>query len=41
MTIELDSDLNVISVSDGADPMICLPKVNLLKIKEQSIVDVF
>ena len=39
--IKFDSDLNVLYVEEGADPMICVPKVNLLKTKEPSIVDIF
>jgi len=39
--IEFDSDLNVRYVDEGSDPMVCVPKVDLLKIKEPSIVDVF
>ncbi|MFC1850508.1 hypothetical protein ACFL27_09985 [candidate division CSSED10-310 bacterium] len=39
--IEFDSDLNVRYVDDGSDPMICVPKVNLVETKESSIVDIF
>ena len=39
--IELDSDLNVIYVDEGSDPMVCVPKVNVFEAKEPSIVDIF
>ena len=39
--IDIDSDLNIRYVDDGSDPMICVPKVNLLETKEPSIVDIF
>ena len=39
--IEFDSDLNVLYVEEDSDPMICVPKVNLLETKEPSIVDIF
>lgn len=39
--IELDSALNVIAVDQEADPMISVPLVNLVELKEPCIVDVF
>ena len=39
--IELDSELNIKNVTDGSDPMFCLPIVPLAKTKHPSIVDVF
>ncbi len=39
--IGLDSDLNISNVTDGSDPMFCLPIVSLAKTKAPSIVDVF
>ena len=39
--IEIDNDLNVISFDPGSDPMTCIPKINLVKTKEPSIVDIF
>jgi hypothetical protein len=39
--IELDSDLNIKKVTDGSEPMFCLPIVPLANTKEPSIVDVF
>ncbi|MBW2217327.1 MAG: hypothetical protein JRF34_09060 [Deltaproteobacteria bacterium] len=39
--IELDSDLNIINVPDGSDPMFCLPLVSLAKTKSPGIVDIF
>ena len=39
--ISLDSELNISNVTDGSDPMFCLPIVPLAKTKEPSIVDVF
>ncbi len=41
MKIEFDSDLNVKYVDEGSDPMVCVPRVNLLETKEPSIVDIF
>ena len=41
MRIELDSALNLIAVDDGSDPMISVPLVNLVELKEPCIVDVF
>jgi hypothetical protein len=39
--IALDSELNITNVTDGSDPMFCLPLVPLEKTKSPSIVDVF
>jgi len=39
--IALDSELNITNVTDGSDPMFCLPLVPLAKTKNPSIVDVF
>jgi len=39
--IALDSELNITNVTDGSDPMFCLPIVPLANTKEPSIVDVF
>jgi len=39
--IALDSDLNIANVTDGSDPMFCLPFVSLAKTKRPSIVDLF
>jgi len=39
--IALDSELNITNVTDGSDPMFCLPIVPLAKTKSPSIVDVF
>ncbi len=39
--IELDSDLNILNVTTGSDPMFCLPIVPLAKTKSPSIVDIF
>jgi len=41
INIEFDSDLNVKYVDEGADPIVCVPMVNLVKTKEPSIVDIF
>ncbi len=41
MKIEVDSDLNVKYVDEGSDPMVCVPRANLLETKEPSIVDIF
>ncbi len=41
MRIEFDNDLNVLYVDEGSDPMISIPKVNLVETKEPSIVDIF
>jgi len=39
--IALDSELNIKKVTDGSDPMFCLPIVTLANTKEPSIVDIF
>ena len=39
--IALDSDLNISMVTDGADPMFCLPLVPLADTKEASIINIF
>jgi hypothetical protein len=41
MEILLDSELNIKKVTDGSDPMFCLPIVPLANTKEPSIVDIF
>ena len=41
MEIALDSELNIKNVTDGSDPMVCLPLVTLAKTKKPSIVDIF
>jgi hypothetical protein len=39
--IEIDSALNIISMTEGADPMYSMALINTDKMKEKSIVDVF
>jgi hypothetical protein len=39
--IRFDSELNLLELEPGSDPMVCIPRVDLLKIKEDSIVDIF
>lgn len=39
--IEIDSDLNLRHVDEGANPYIFVPSVNLDKTKEDSIIDIF
>ncbi len=41
MKIELDGDLNIISVDEGSEPMYCITLMDTAKIKEPSIVDIF
>jgi len=41
MEIVLDSELTIKKVTDGSDPMFCLPVVPLANTKEPSIVDIF
>jgi hypothetical protein len=41
MTIELDSNLNIISVDKGSEPMYCIALMNTDKTKDPSIVDIF
>ena len=39
--IALDSELNITDVTEGADPMFCVPLVSLAKTKRPGIVDIF
>ena len=39
--IAIDSELNIANVTDGSEPMFCLPLVSLAKTKSPGIVDVF
>jgi hypothetical protein len=39
--IALDSELNIQNVTDGSDPMFCLPIASLANTKSPSIVDTF
>ena len=39
--IELDSELNITGMTEGASPMYCLVLINTNKMKETSIIDVF
>ncbi len=39
--IELDGDLNIISVDEGSEPMYCIALMDTAKTKELSIVDIF
>jgi len=39
--IELDSDLNIIRMTEGSSPMYCMALINTDKMKERSIVDIF
>jgi hypothetical protein len=39
--IEVDSDMNIISMSEGADLFYSMALINTDKMKEKSIVDVF
>ena len=39
--IEFDNNLILKYLEQGADPMICIPKINLVKVKQTSIVDIF
>ena len=41
LEIALDSDLNILQVTKGADPMVCLPIVRLVATASPSIVDIF
>lgn len=38
---ELDSDLNVASIDDGSEPMFCVALIDIAKIREPSILDIF
>jgi hypothetical protein len=37
--IEINSDLNVLSVEEGADPPVFMPLVDFSKLEEPSIID--
>ena len=39
--IELDSELNITGMTEGADPMYSMALINTDKMKEISIVDIF
>jgi hypothetical protein len=39
--IELDSDLNINSMTEGSDPMYSMALINSDRMKELSIIDVF
>ena len=39
--IEIDSELNITGMTEGADPMYSMALINTVKMKEMSIVDVF
>jgi hypothetical protein len=39
--IDLDSDMNIIFMTEGADPFYSMALINTDKMKEKSIVDVF
>ena len=39
--IRFDSELNLLELEPGSDPLISAPRVDLLKTKEDSIVDIF
>jgi len=41
LRIEIDSALKLHSVSDGADPYIFIPGIDLGNIEEESIIEVF
>jgi hypothetical protein len=41
MKIELDGNLNIISVNEGSEPMFCIALMNTAKTKDPSIVDIF
>jgi len=41
MKIELDGNLNIISVDEGSEPMYCIALMDTAKTKEPSIVDIF
>jgi hypothetical protein len=41
MQIEIDSELNIKSVEQGATPLIFVPKVNFFTLKDPSIIDAF
>jgi hypothetical protein len=39
--IEMDSDMNITAMTEGAEPMYSMALINTDKMKEKSIVDVF
>ena len=39
--IELDSELNITAMTEGAEPMYSMPIISSDRMKEASIVDVF
>jgi hypothetical protein len=39
--IELDSDMNITSMSEGADPVYSMAVINTDRLKEPSIINVF
>lgn len=41
LEISLDSELKISHVTEGADPMFCLPIVQLANTESPSIVDIF
>ncbi len=41
LRIELDSDMNITFMTEGADPFYSMALINTDKMKEKSIVDVF
>ena len=41
IVIELDSELNITAMTEGAEPMYSMPIINSDRMKEASIVDVF
>jgi hypothetical protein len=41
MQIEIDSELKIKSVEQGANPLIFVPKVNFFTLKDPSIIEAF
>ena len=41
MRIEIDSELTYRVLEEGANPLVCVPQVDLGKLKEPSIIDSF
>ena len=41
IVIELDSELNITAMTEGAEPMYSMPIINSDRMKEPGIVDVF
>jgi len=41
MKISLDSDLNILSVPRGSEPMFCFPIIQIAAAESPSIVDIF